>query len=324
MSVLKYFTSSGTWVDIYESLVNAINNRLRCDMNLGDVPNKATARANLELNGNNNTTHYHDQRYAQSSALASETTARTNADNALSSRINNLTSTLNLSAYALKTDLEAYAPKSSPTLTGVPKAPTATASANSTQIATTAFVKSQNYAPLASPGLSGKPTAPTAAVGTNNSQIATTAYVKAEIASVLAKSNDKLPIGVILPYVGSVSNIPAGWHLCDGTGGTPNLTGKFLEGVASASSAKVSKEAGLPNIKGSFGAQDDYDWQGVTGWSGALYKGSVYGSPDGRGSGATDSWSYYGFDASKSNPIYGKSTTVQPSSYTVMYIMKVS
>ena len=29
------------------------------------------------------------------------------------------------------------------------------------------------------------------------------------------------------------------------------------------------------------------------------------------------------FDASKSNPIYGKSDTVQPASYTIYYIMRV-
>lgn len=40
-------------------------------------------------------------------------------------------------------------------------------------------------APLASPGLTGTPTAPTAATGTNTTQIATTAYVRAEIQSMI-------------------------------------------------------------------------------------------------------------------------------------------
>ncbi len=38
-----------------------------------------------------------------------------------------------------------YAPLASPTLTGVPTAPTAAVATNTTQIATTAFVKSQGY-----------------------------------------------------------------------------------------------------------------------------------------------------------------------------------
>lgn len=54
---------------------------------------------------------------------------------------------------------------------------------NSTNVATTAYVRAQNYAPLASPGLTGTPTAPTAAVNTNTTQIATTAFVNAEIAN---------------------------------------------------------------------------------------------------------------------------------------------
>ena len=73
-----------------------------------------------------------------------------------------------------------YAPLAGPALTGTPTAPTAAAGTNTTQIATTAYVKSQNYAPLAGPALTGTPTAPTAATGTNTTQIATTAYVKSQ------------------------------------------------------------------------------------------------------------------------------------------------
>ena len=80
-------------------------------------------------------------------------------------------------------DLSGYAPLASPTFTGTPAAPTATAGDSSTQIATTAFVAGEitalnisQYAPLASPTFTGIPTAPTASAGTNNTQIATTAY----------------------------------------------------------------------------------------------------------------------------------------------------
>lgn len=37
-----------------------------------------------------------------------------------------------------------------------------------------------------------------------------------------------VPVGVILLWSGAVSAIPAGWNLCDGTNGTPNLTGRFI------------------------------------------------------------------------------------------------
>jgi hypothetical protein len=72
-----------------------------------------------------------------------------------------------------------YAPLASPTFTGTPAAPTATAGTNTTQVATTAFVAA-SFAPLASPTLTGVPLAPTAAAATNTTQIATTAYVKSQ------------------------------------------------------------------------------------------------------------------------------------------------
>ena len=88
---------------------------------------------------------------------------------------------------ALTSDLTIYAPLASPTLTGVPAAPTAADNTNTTQIATTAFVTAMElglvgvYAPLASPTLTGTPAAPTAAADTNTTQVATTAYVQTEI-----------------------------------------------------------------------------------------------------------------------------------------------
>jgi hypothetical protein len=97
----------------------------------------------------------------------------------------------------------------SPTFTGAPAAPTATAGTSTTQIASTAFVAAalagftggvQSFnsrtgavtlqgndvsaaggALLASPALTGTPTAPTATAGTSSTQLATTAFVAAAI-----------------------------------------------------------------------------------------------------------------------------------------------
>lgn len=119
-------------------------------------------------------------------------------------------------AYSIFTEAElnGKANLASPTFTGTPTAPTAAAATNTTQIATTAFVRTEvsnlvdaapgtldtlnelaaalgddpNFAttvsnslatkaPLESPALTGTPTAPTAAADTNTTQIATTAYV---------------------------------------------------------------------------------------------------------------------------------------------------
>ena len=124
---------------------------------------------------------------------------------------------------AQQTALDLKAPLASPALTGTPTAPTAAAATNTTQVATTEFVRAEVAAlvnsagatldtlgeiatalgndanlsttltnsiglkaPLASPALTGTPTAPTAAVATDTTQIATTAFVTAAIAAGVA------------------------------------------------------------------------------------------------------------------------------------------
>ena len=44
-------------------------------------------------------------------------------------------------------------------------------------------------------------------------------------------SGGSIPSGVIVMWSGSYNDIPAGWHLCDGTNGTPDLRDKFIYGV---------------------------------------------------------------------------------------------
>lgn len=46
----------------------------------------------------------------------------------------------------------------------------------------------------------------------------------------LLKPASIVPAGVIMMWAGSIASIPAGWALCDGTHGTPNLRGKFVVG----------------------------------------------------------------------------------------------
>ena len=131
---------------------------------------------------------------------------------------------------------------------------------------------------------------------------------------------DNLPIGTILPYVGNLADIPRGWALCDGSNGTPDLTGQFLEGTTTK--ANMFVEAGLPNITGTWAdaeLSNDNDW----GFSSGAFRRKWYSfrhdSGNGNGSGC---W-YIDFDASRCSFIYGNSNTVQPSSYTVYYIMKI-
>jgi hypothetical protein len=86
---------------------------------------------------------------------------------------------------AQQTALNLKANIASPTFTGTPIVPTASAGASTTQVANTAFVAAGLglKADLASPALTGTPTTPTATAGTNNTQIASTAFVTAAVAA---------------------------------------------------------------------------------------------------------------------------------------------
>ena len=157
------------------------------------------------------------------------------------------------------------------------------------------------------------------------------------------------PVGTIIPYAGDLSKIPYGWHLCDGTNGTPDLSERFLEGTTTT--PKTFKDAGLPNITGSFFAYDNgtYDMGfGELNSNGAIHginnywatieenligsHGAFHGTREEviKMSQSFSSPSYEieaeaerQFNASWSNSIYGVSDTVQPKSYTVYYIMRV-
>ena len=70
------------------------------------------------------------------------------------------------------------------------------------------------YAPLASPALTGTPTAPTAAAGTNTTQIATTAFVRlSSPASLASNGYQKLPSGLIIQWGKTSVTMPASGQL---------------------------------------------------------------------------------------------------------------
>jgi hypothetical protein len=60
-----------------------------------------------------------------------------------------------------------------------------------------------------------------------------------------------LPIGAIIMWYGTYQNIPAGWQECNGTNGTPNLTGMFVVGAdgdsGGTSNWPVGKTGGTAN-----------------------------------------------------------------------------
>ena len=186
---------------------------------------------------------------------------------------------------------------------------------------------------------SASPTVPNLATNDNSTKVANTAFVQG-----VAKLNVSVPTGCVMAYMGKT--VPSGWLLCNGakisrttyanlwtalgkpntgdkstTFTLPNLTGRFLEG---ATAPMAYKNAGLPNITGGnissttdfFLADARADEKNV----GAFILGpySNFKSYSSGGSARRGA-----FDASKSNAIYGKSTTVQPNSITTLFIIKV-
>ena len=139
----------------------------------------------------------------------------------------------------------------------------------------------------------------------------------------------------MIAFFSCKKDVSEGWLLCDGqavsrttysslfnkiggaygigdgrtTFNLPNLKNRFLEGETSPSEVIRYVEPGLPNIVAAGGYfEKDYPSQ----VSGAFYLSDDVGY---MGSHSTD-WDNRSlcFDANRSNPIYGRSTTVQPLS----------
>ena len=169
------------------------------------------------------------------------------------------------------------------------------------------------------------------------------ATLRTIVADVVDERLEYVPIGIILPFMGNGA-IPSGYLLCDGSavsrtmypdlfaaigetygagdGSTtfalPNLIDRVVQGAATAG---TYREAGLPNITG-FTTRNTGHWMTATlgdanEGEGALFYANVAseGLQLTYNTGVFKSYTI-GFDASKSNSIYGSSTTVQPPAFT--------
>ena len=136
-----------------------------------------------------------------------------------------------------------------------------------------------------------------------------------------SQGNNTLPIGTILPYVGELSKIPHGWALCDGTNGTPNLTGRFLQGWGwddfyNRYTGEYIQE-GLPNIYGRFPGGANSDANGAFKYIQPVF---AFAHLD------THSYRDYmdiDFNAARCSWLYGNSLTIQPRAFVVYYIMRI-
>lgn len=172
-----------------------------------------------------------------------------------------------------------------------------------------------------------------AIAGTANNLLMTPYLVAKAIAALIPPA---MPTGMIFPWPGDTP--PEGAIVADGrelsrttyaglfsifgttygagdgstTFNVPDLDGRFIELTTDAGSVGQFVEPGLPNISGTFQGGDSNDGDGA---SGAFFWMSQTGS---QLDGSHYRLDQVGFDASRSNPLYGASTIVQPASLRLM------
>ena len=97
----------------------------------------------------------------------------------------------------------------------------------------------------------------------------------------------------------------------------------IIQGTVNTSHVGLITPAGLPNITGSpILGENNSSWSKMPPIEGAIYRASTKAN---KYAGASDGDNdYLAFDASRSNPIYGRSNTVQPQTIKVLNYMVVS
>ena len=134
-------------------------------------------------------------------------------------------------------------------------------------------------------------------VNTINSQLSS---------NVLSNLQSIYPVGSL--YIGTTDTCP----LANLFGTWEKVSeGRVLQGVKGEQVAGTTVEAGLPNITAT--------WNGGRSNEVGIASGAVYATATNLGftGGGSSSGIAWAFNASRSNPIYGKSSTVQPPAYLV-------
>ena len=98
----------------------------------------------------------------------------------------------------------------------------------------------------------------------------------------------------------------------------PNATGRVLQGGEIVKSV----EAGLPNITGQFLSFEFHKNSSAKDWCKGAYTYRNEGTTGNLGIGGSGAAILVSYDASKSNPIYGRSETVQPPALTMIAQIK--
>lgn len=191
---------------------------------------------------------------------------------------------------------------------------------------------------LANPDGTYETRSPHPVTSSDDNSIATTAWVRALFEAGLGSA---IPSGVAFPYAGKT--VPSGFMACNGgtisrttyaklfaaigtawgagDGSTtfklPDWRNRTVMGANNANEVGTYLESGAPNITGFItGGGQSYTTQ----YGGAFY---AYGGSTDTADSGHSTVPVVGFDASRSNPIYGAAEIVQPPAGKALWIIKV-
>jgi len=111
----------------------------------------------------------------------------------------------------------------------------------------------------------------------------------------------QVPVGTIVAYSGTIAGIPSGWTLCDGTGGTPNLSDHFVIGEDATYTYDTSGGASTSAIGGVSG-------------SGGAHSSAVQNTESGTNSVGND------VDGVHTHALSGTMSAI-PAAFSYIYIM---
>lgn len=106
-------------------------------------------------------------------------------------------------------------------------------------------------APLASPTFTGVPAAPTATAGTNTTQLATTAFVASAIAAIPAPTDTSVPTGAVIMHAANAA--PTGYLKCNGAAVSRSTYSALFAAIGTTFGAgNGSTTFNLPEMRGEF------------------------------------------------------------------------
>jgi hypothetical protein len=137
-------------------------------------------------------------------------------------------------------------------------------------------------------------------------------------------ASNNLPKYSIIMWNDFATTIPVGWHICDGTKGTPNLTGRFV--VAASKITPIGKTGGniTSTATSKFTIEEDQMPQHSHGYIKSGFNGNIECAT------MENNWNYKCNTARTENAgsghpisVTSKSFPIVPPYYSLYYIMKI-